>query len=247
LRFQQQGEGGYEMPPDQFEETEKKIWEEEKGFLMKHVSLSLIRNDALKIGDYVLSSGKRSPYYVDLRQAISNPIAMDWIANSLARIVVNEIGTTKVDKIMGVPTAGVPFATLVSQKLAIPLLYYRKERKEHGVRKKIEGDMERNDRILMIDDLITTGQSVIVAAEAAREQGGIVNELVVLLDREQGGSEYIRACRVEPHVLFSISEAFGWLKEVNLLSVENYKIIKEYIENEKNSSNDPEMGTEQET
>ncbi|MBW1998273.1 MAG: orotate phosphoribosyltransferase [Deltaproteobacteria bacterium] len=223
------------MGANLFEEIERQIWREEKKYLMKHVSLSLVRNDALKIGDYILHSGKRSPYYVDLRQSISDHIAMDWIANSLARIVINEIGRSKVDKIMGVPTAGIPFATIVSQKLAIPMLYYRKERKEHGVRKKVEGNMERNDRILMIDDLITTGQSVIDAAEAAREQGGIVTELVVLLDREQGGGEYIRAHNIEPHVLFKISEAFEWLREVRLLDEEKYRMIMDYIENEKKS------------
>lgn len=221
------------MGSDQFQDIERKIWQEEKRYLMKQISLSLIRNNALRIGDYVLHSGKKSPYYVDLRQSISNPIAMDWIGNSLARMVINEIGKAKVDKIMGVPTAGVPFATLVSQKLAIPMLYYRKERKEHGVRKKIEGDMERNDRIVMIDDLITTGQSIIDAAEAARDQGGIVSELVVLLDREQGGQDYIRNCNIEPHVLFDISEAFGWLKEVKLLDSNDYEVIMNYIKEEK--------------
>ena len=221
------------MGSNQFQDIEKKIWQEEKRYLMKQISLGLVRNNALRIGDYVLHSGKKSPYYVDLRQSISNPIAMDWIGNSLARMVINEIGKTKVDKIMGVPTAGVPFATIVSQKLAIPMLYYRKERKEHGVRKKIEGDMERNDRIVMIDDLITTGQSVIDAAEAARDQGGIVSELVVLLDREQGGQDYIRNHSIEPHVLFDISEAFGWLKEVKLLDSNDYEVIMNYIKEEK--------------
>lgn len=218
-----------------FEDIEKKIWEEEKRYLMKYISLSLIRNNALKIGDYILHSGKKSPYYVDLRLSISDPIAMDWIANSLARIVINEIGQSKTDKILGVPTAGVPFATIVSQKLAKPMLYYRKERKEHGVRKKIEGEMERNDRIVMIDDLITTGQSVIDAAMAARDQGGIVGELVVLLDREQGGKQTLRAHNIEPHVLFNISEAFEWMMEVKLIDKENYVIIMEYIEKEKTS------------
>ncbi len=221
------------MVPNQFEEIERKIWRDEKKYLMKQVSLSLVRNDALKIGDYILHSGKKSPYYVDLRQSISNHIALDWIANSLARIVINEIGKEKVDKIMGVPTAGIPFATIVSQKLAKPMLYYRRERKEHGVRKKIEGKLERNDRILMIDDLITTGQSVIDAAEAAREQGGIVCELVVLLDREQGGREAIRGKNIEPHVLFNISEAFTWLNEVGLLGDKDYEMIMTYIKSEK--------------
>jgi orotate phosphoribosyltransferase len=231
---------------DQFEEIEKQIWQDEKKYLMKQVSLSLVRNDALKIGDYILASGKRSPYYVDLRQSISNHIAMDWIANSLARIVINEIGKEKVDKIMGVPTAGIPFATIVSQKLAKPMLYYRKERKEHGVRKKIEGKMERNDRILMIDDLITTGQSVIEAAEAARAQGGIVCELVVLLDREQGGRENIRSHNIEPHVLFHISEAFDWLNEVKLLSDADHQMIMDYINHEKEDlkANENKEGSE---
>ncbi len=126
---------------------------------------------------------------------------MDWIANALARIVASEIGRGKVDKITGVPTvgvptvgvptvgvpAGVPFATLVSQKLAIPILYYGKERKEHGVRKKIEGDMERND-----------------------------------------------AHNIEPHLLFSIPEAFVWLREVELLSDQDYRIIRGYIDAERN-------------
>jgi orotate phosphoribosyltransferase len=230
------------MGSNQFQDIERNIWQEEKRYLMKQISLGLVRNNALRIGDYVLHSGKKSPYYVDLRQSISNPIAMDWIGNSLARMVINEIGKSKVDKIMGVPTAGVPFATIVSQKLAIPMLYYRKERKEHGVRKKIEGDMERNDRIVMIDDLITTGQSVIDAAEAARDQGGIVSELVVLLDREQGGRDYIRNRSIEPHVLFEISEAFAWLKEVKLLDSNDYEVIMNYIKEERTGAGASEPG-----
>jgi len=218
------------------DDIEKKIWEEEKKYLMKYISLNLIRNNALKIGDYILRSGKKSPYYVDLRQTISDPISMDWISNSLARIVINEIGESKTDKILGVPTAGVPFATIISQKLAKPMLYYRRERKEHGVRKKIEGDMQRNERIVMVDDLITTGQSVIDAANAARDQGGVVHELVVLLDREQGGKENLRAQRIEPHVLFNISEAFEWMREVELLDEEHHNVIAEYMESEKTST-----------
>lgn len=233
------------MFQDQLEEIQGKIWKEEKQYLMKHISLGLIQNKALKIADYTLSSGKKSPYYVDLRQSISSPMAMDWIANSLARIVDNEIGRGKIDRIMGVPTAGIPFATIVSQKLAIPMLYYRKERKEHGVRKKIEGYFEKSDRILMIDDLITTGQSVIKAAKAAREQGGIVTELVVLLDREQGGKENILNHNIKPHVLFSISEAFKWLNEVELLSDKDHEMIVEYIEKEKKNVIDSKIKKEQ--
>jgi orotate phosphoribosyltransferase len=213
------------------EEIEKRVWEEEKLFLMKQVGILLIKNSAIKFGDYTLTSGKKSPYYVDLRQTISSPITMDWIANSLTRIVINEIGKDKIDKILGVPTAGVPFATVVSQKLGIPLIYYRHARKEHGVRKKIEGILERNDRVL-VDDLITTGESVIEAAEVVRDQGGVVNEMVVLLDREQGGQDKLRSARIEPHVLFKISDAMSWLHSVGLIGHEIYQTLKDYIEEE---------------
>lgn len=218
-------------------EIEKIVWEEEKLFLMKQVGILLIKNDAIKFGDYILTSGKRSPYYIDLRLTISSPITMDWIANALTRIIVNEIGKEKIDKVLGVPTAGVPFATVVSQKLGIPLIYYRQARKEHGVRKKIEGILERNDRVLIVDDLITTGESVIEAAEVVRDFGGVVNELVVLLDREQGGKERLRANRIEPHVLFNISDAIKWLNKVGLIENNVYETLIRYIEEENRPAN----------
>lgn len=218
------------------EEIEKMVWEEEKLFLMKQVGILLIKNNAIKFGDYILASGKRSPYYIDLRQTISSPITMDWIANSLTRIILNEIGRDKIDRILGVPTAGIPFATVVSQKLGIPLIYYRQARKEHGVRKKIEGILERNDRVLIVDDLITTGESIIEAAEVIRDQGGVVNELVVLLDREQGGQERLRSTRIEPHTLFKISNAMTWLHTVGLIEDKTYEILMKYIEEENQAS-----------
>jgi orotate phosphoribosyltransferase len=214
------------------DEIEKRVWEEEKLFLMKQVGILLIKNNAIKFGDYILSSGKKSPYYIDLRQTISSPITMDWIGNSLTRIILNEIGKDKIDRILGVPTAGVPFATVVSQKLGLPLIYYRQARKEHGVRKKIEGILERNDRVLVVDDLITTGESVIEAAEVVRDQGGVVNELVVLLDREQGGQQKLRTSRIEPHILFRISDAMTWLHTVGLIEDKVYETLKRYIEEE---------------
>jgi len=214
------------------EEIERRVWEEEKTFLMKQVGILLIKNSAIKFGDYILASGKKSPYYIDLRLTISSPITMDWIGNALTRIVINEIGKDKIDKILGVPTAGVPFATVVSQKLAIPLIYYRQARKEHGVRKKIEGILDRNDRVLIIDDLITTGESVIESAEVVRDQGGVVNELVVLLDREQGGKERLRSSRIEPHVLFKISDAMEWLHTVGLIEDKIFDTVKRYIKEE---------------
>ncbi len=223
----------------QIQEIERQVWEEEKLFLMKQVGILLIKNNAIKFGDYTLASGKKSPYYIDLRQTISSPITMDWIANAFTRIILNEIGRDRIDKILGVPTAGVPFATVVSQKLGLPLIYYRQARKEHGVRKKVEGILERNDRVMVIEDLITTGESVIEAAEVVRDQGGVVNELVVLLDREQGGKERLRSSRIEPHFLFQISDAMNWLHNVGLVEDKIYETVRSYIQEESKSVSSP--------
>lgn len=221
------------------EEVERKVWEEEKLFLMKQVGILLIKNEVIKFGDFILASGKRSPYYVDLRQTISSPITVDWITNSMSRIILNEIGKEKIDRVMGVPTAGIPFATVVSQKLGIPMIYYRQARKEHGAKKKIEGTLQRNDRVLIVDDLITTGESVIEAAEVIREQGGAADKLVVLLDREQGGQENLRSSGIEPHILFKISSAMNWLHTVGLLEDEVFETVKKYIEEERKGTRVP--------
>jgi len=86
--------------------------------------------------------------------------------------------------------------------------------------------------VLIVDDLITTGESVIEAAEVVRDFGGVVNELVVLLDREQGGKERLRAHRIEPHVLFNISDAIKWLNKVGLIENKVYETLIKYIEEE---------------
>jgi uridine monophosphate synthetase len=107
------------------------------------------------------------------------------------------------------------------------------------VRKKIEGILDRNDRVLIIDDLITTGESVIETAEVVRDQGGVVNELVVLLDREQGGKGRLRSSRIEPHVLFKISDAMTWLHAVGLIGDKIFETLKKYIEEESRASQPP--------
>ena len=185
------------------DEIERKVWEEEKTFLMKQVGILLIKNNAVKFGDYILASGKKSPYYVDLRQTISSPITMDWIANSLTRIVLNEIGRDKIDRILGVPTAGIPFATVVSQKLGIPLIYYRQARKEHGVRKKIEGILERNDRVLVIDFF------------ASRRCGVTIGDLTADFRARPPGAGYVELAPIEGIRLFAESRLLPTLRSAD--------------------------------
>ena len=153
-----------------------------------------MRIGAVKFGEFTLSSGKKSPYYVDLRLAPSYPDVLDRIGDLYVDVVKNEIQPRwKIDRIAGVPTAGLPVATVVSQKMRVPLIYVRKERKGYGLGKSIEGVVDSNDHILLVDDLVTTGHSTIEEAGILRSVGD-VHHVVVLVDREQGGSENLHGC-----------------------------------------------------
>ena len=188
-----------------------------------------MRIGAVKFGEFTLSSGKKSPYYVDLRLAPSYPDVLDRIGDLYVDVVKNEIQPRwKIDRIAGVPTAGLPVATVVSQKMRVPLIYVRKERKGYGLGKSIEGVVDSNDHILLVDDLVTTGHSTIEEAGILRSVGD-VHHVVVLVDREQGGSENLHGAGLELHCLVKITDVFAYLKELDAISPKTYETVMEYV------------------
>jgi len=184
---------------------------------------------AIKFGEFKLSSGARSPYYIDLRLAPSYPDLLDRIGDLYVEVVKNEIQPKwKIDRIAGVPTAGLPVATVVSQKMRIPLIYVRKEQKSYGLGKSIEGVVKANDNVLLVDDLVTTGHSTIEEAVILRE-GGNVRHVVVLVDREQGGPENLQREQLELHPLVKITEVFAYLRELGEIPPNTYEVVMEYV------------------
>ncbi|HYB85024.1 MAG TPA: orotate phosphoribosyltransferase [archaeon] len=158
----------------------------------------LLRTGSLKFGTFKLASGILSPYYVDLRLIPSNPEAFQrTVAMYVSVLEPNLI--KRAQRLAGVPTAGIAYAAVVALNLAKPLLYVRKEPKEHGRERRIEGLLQPGDRVMVLDDVVTTGKSVLEAAEAIRAEGGVVDDAVVLLDRQQGGSENMRKNGVKLH------------------------------------------------
>jgi uridine monophosphate synthetase len=189
----------------------------------------LLRIGAVKFGEFTLSSGSKSPYYIDLRLAPSYPDVLDRIGDLYVDIVKNEIQPKwKINRIAGVPTAGLPVATVVSQKMRIPLIYVRKERKGYGLGKSIEGVVDTHDNILLVDDLVTTGHSTIEEAGILRTIGNVEHG-VVLVDREQGGSENLREAGLELHSLVKITNVFAYLKELTAISPKTYETVMDYV------------------
>ncbi len=193
----------------------------------------LIKIDALKFGIFKLTSGKNSPYYVDLRIVPSFPDAFTEICNFYTEQIANQIGLKNFDRIAGVPIAGMPFASQIAYSLKKPFLYVRKGQRRHGRQRRVEGILVSGDRVLLIDDLVTTGLSLRKAAEAIRAEGGVVTQAVAFLDREEGGREKLAKEGIQLHSLMKIDEVAKILYETDSIDEESYKTITKQIKKEK--------------
>ncbi len=184
----------------------------------------LHRRGAILFGEFTLTSGLKSPYYIDLRVIPSYPEDFDKICSMYVEVISNEVGD--VDRVAGVPTAGIPFATLVAYKLSKPLIYVRKEvERGHGRGRLVEGVLRDGDRVVLVDDVATTGGSLILTARSVRNAGGIVAGAVVLIDREQGASENLSREGIRLYSLIKMSEAAEILLRRGLISEKMYRKI----------------------
>src|SRR3990170_7666143 len=189
----------------------------------------LMKIDALKFGVFKLTSGKASPYYVDLRVVPSFPGAFTQICDFYAEYINREIGLKNFDRIAGVPIAGIPFASQIAYNLKKPFLYVRKGLRRHGRQRRVEGILVSGNRVLLVDDLVTTGLTLKKAAEAIRAEGGVVEKAVAFLDREEGGKEKLAKNGIQLHTLLRISEVAKTLYDIGAIDEESLKTISKQI------------------
>jgi uridine monophosphate synthetase len=163
---------------------------------------SLIDHGCLQFGQFRLKSGQISPYYLDLRKIISSPSLLAQVADAYLAMLKR----ISFDRIAAVPLAALPIATAVSLKLGIPFVYPRLVVKEHGTGNPIEGDFKPEDRMVLLDDVISTARSKLEAIEILKRQGLQITDLVVLVDRESGGCEEMERHGVRCHAYARLSE-----------------------------------------
>lgn len=189
----------------------------------------LAKIDAVKFGVFKLSTGKASPYYVDLRVVPSFPDAFRDICDFYAETITSQIGLKNFDRIAAVPITGIPFASQVAYNLKKPFLYVRKSIKLQGRERRVEGILFSGDRVLIVDDLATTGVTMRKTAEAIRAEGGVVTQAIAFLDREEGATEKLAEIGVQLIVLLKISDVANAMYETGAIDEESLKTIMKQI------------------
>ena len=197
----------------------------EKEKMKTELSQILNRIGALKFGSFKLTSGKISPYYLDLRIVPSFPDAFKRICDLYIELILSEIGADNFDRIVGIPTAGMSFGSIVAYQLKKAFVYVRTAEREHGRGRRVEGILLPGDRVLLIDDLITKGGSILKAADAVRAEGGVVADVMVLMDREENGENSLANQGIKLHCVLKISEFAKKLNEIETITEKQMNII----------------------
>ena len=159
----------------------------------------------------------------------SFPEAFRQICDLYGEYITSQVGLENFDRIAGVPLAGIPFASQIAYNLKKPFLYVRKGIRHHGRQRRVEGILVSGDRVLLVDDLVTTGLNLKKAAEAIRAEGGVVKKAVAFLDREEGGKEKLEKSGIEIHTLLKMNEVANMLYEIGAIDEESLKTILKQI------------------
>lgn len=195
--------------------------ESKKDFFLECYKLGII-----KFGHFTLKSGIESPFYVDLRPLASDPKILKHLADYLLEMLPLD----NFDLICGVPYAALPMATAMSLESYIPLIIKRKEAKGYGTKKLIEGIFQKGQNCLLVEDVITSGKSLLETIPEIENEGLTVSDIVVVLDRQQGGRELLEKKGYRVHTLFTIADACEILKEDGKLSEEEHRRITDFLQ-----------------
>lgn len=193
---------------------------------MQNLIHKLFEIGAVKFGQFTLKSGITSPIYIDLRLTISDPKLLVLIAEAM----YEKVRGANIDLVCGVPYTALPFATALSIQHFIPMVMRRKEKKEYGTGKMIEGIFQKDQKCLVVEDVITTGQSIMETIVPLAQEGLIVEDIVVLVDREQGGKTSLESKGFKVHTVCTMSSIVAELLKAKIINESTAMAVKHFIE-----------------
>lgn len=168
---------------------------------------SLTEINVIQFGEFTLRSGAVSPIYIDLRSIIAYPKILRSVAHVLWDCAKNSSAKRiKPDLLCGVPYTALPIATCISLDQNLPMVICRKEAKDYGTKKQVEGIFKKDQNCLIIEDVVTTAGSVLKTIEVLEQQALQVTDVVVLVDRKEGGREVLEKQGYRLHSVFSLDE-----------------------------------------
>jgi orotate phosphoribosyltransferase len=198
------------------------------GFV-KEFAIFLQESGAIKFGNFKLSSGKESAYYVDLRLVPSFPHQFRKMVKSLQNLISEKIGLDNFDYIASVPTSGLVIASALAIETVKPLIYIRQKPKDYGTSNLIEGKIPEGSRVVLVDDVGTTGHSLLNAIKALKDAKIIIDYAFVIVNRLEGAKENLEAEKVKLYEITDILEISNVLHNEKILDDQTLGRIKKQM------------------
>jgi uridine monophosphate synthetase len=191
----------------------------------RHLADGLLEAGCIKFGEFTLKSGIISPIYIDLRQLVSFPKLLHQVASAYLTI----LNKLSFDRLAGLPYAAIPIATAISIQGGQPMIYPRKEPKTYGTKADIEGIYHQGDRVVIIDDLATTGSSKFEAINKLASEGLIVKDVVVLIDRQSGADRALSNEGYKLHSITTLTNLLDYYEKSGKVDKKRIDEVREFL------------------
>jgi orotate phosphoribosyltransferase len=194
------------------------------------VANALYDSECIKFGSFKIKSGATSPYYIDMARLLSKPKHLCTIAEIAAETIKGIMANDKIDKLASIELKGALIVPSIACKVDLPCVIVRKVDKAYGVTGRIVGaDVVQGDNILFFDDVVSEGLSKIEGIKPLKQLGAQVKHLMVVVDREQGGTRNLEKAGYKVHALAKVSEVVNALLKTGKINSDQAKIVLDYI------------------
>ncbi len=197
---------------------------------VSEVAIALFNSGCLKFGTFKIKSGALSPYYIDMAGLLSSPRDFRCLTDTAANEVRKLVASERIDKLASIELKGALLLPSIASKTNLPCVIVRKETKTYGATGRTAGaQIHEGEYILFFDDVISEGLSKIEGIRTLQEQGAHVKNIMVVVDREQGGRENLEKAGYKVYSLARISELVKSLLQAGHISKEQADTVMNYI------------------